>query len=79
MFQDKPDKAGDIGNAVKLTQETVNDFTAMIDGITQSESYDSDVMDIIREEAAGFFSGQRSVDDICSIIQNRATTVVNER
>ena len=79
MFQDKPDKAGDIGNAVKLTQETVNDFTAMIEGITQSESYDSDVMDIIREEAAGFFSGQRSVDDICSIIQNRATTVVNER
>ena len=37
------------------------------------------VMMIVNEEAPGYFEGQRSIEDVCKYIQNRATTVVNER
>lgn len=77
-------KAGQVApevleTAVEITQEHVDSFEKLISGITSSQSWDNDIMDIILEESAGFFAGQRSIDDVCGIIQNRATLVVQER
>jgi hypothetical protein len=35
-------------------------------------------MNIITEEAANYFNGQKSLDETADIIQNRVTTYVNE-
>ena len=77
-------KAGQVApevleTAVEISQTHIDSFEKLISGITSSQSWDSDVMNIILEESAGFFAGQRSIDDVCGIIQNRATLVVQER
>ena len=77
-------KAGQVApevleTAVEISQSHIDSFEKLISGISASQSWDSDVMNIILEESAGFFAGQRSIDDVCGIIQNRATLVVQER
>lgn len=74
-----PEKVGDLSKAVELTQEKADGFEALISTVDHAQSSDTDVMDIILEEAAGFFAGQRSIDDVCKNIQNRASLVVQER
>ena len=38
----------------------------------------SEVLKIINEEAAAYFSGQKSVDEVASIIQSRIKIYVSE-
>lgn len=40
--------------------------------------YDTDLFSIIDEEVQAYFSGQKTVDEVVDIIQNRATTYVSE-
>ena len=40
---------------------------------------DDAIMDIVMEEAAGYFAGQKSIDAVVNTIQNRAQTVLKER
>lgn len=74
-----PEKVGDLSKATELTQESADALEALIISVERAQSSDTDVMDIILEEAAGFFAGQRSIDDVCKNIQNRASLVVQER
>jgi hypothetical protein len=68
------------------TQITINDNTDednerlfnYIKSLTTTTSYDTDLTNIITEEAGAYFSGQKTVDDVADIIQNRATTYINE-
>ncbi len=71
--------ADELDNVLELTQEHADKLEALISSVDSSISWDNDVMNIILEEAAGFFAGQRSVEDVCKNIQNRATLVVQER
>ena len=64
---------------VELSEAQADAMAELISGVTSSQSWDNDIMNIVMEETAGYFAGQRSVDDVCSIIQNRATLVVQER
>lgn len=62
------------------TQEDVDklkDLISRIDGISANQQ-DSNLMNIITEEAEAYFTGQKSLDDVTSIIQSRATIYVNE-
>lgn len=62
------------------TQEDVDklkDLISRIDGISVNQQ-DSNLMNIITEEAEAYFTGQKSLDDVTSIIQSRATIYVNE-
>lgn len=68
-----------LNSSIELTQEHIDSFEKLISSVAASQSWDTDILNIILEEAAGFFAGQRSLDDVCSIIQNRATIVVQER
>ncbi len=61
-----------------LTQEQVADYRALVDSASGVWAYDENVQKIVSEEAAAYFSGDKSLDDVCAIIQNRATTYVNE-
>ena len=57
--------------------DTLKDLIDRIDGISINQQ-DSNLMNIITEEADAYFKGQKSLDDVTSIIQSRATIYVNE-
>ena len=59
--------------------ETYEGLITMIENSHSYASYDTSAMLIILEEAPGYFTGQRSLDDVVKNIQNRCTTIVNER
>ena len=65
------------------SQKTLNDddekgFRALIDGSSGIYGCDPKVWKIISEDAASYFSGDKSLDETCSIIQDRVTTYINE-
>ena len=61
-----------------LTQEQVDDFKAMVDGASVGGNYDTDIMDIINEESAAYFSGDKSAEDVSALIQNRVSIYLGE-
>ena len=64
---------------VKITQEHVDGFRTLVENVSTITSSDPAVLAIIEEEAAAYFADQKSLDEVCSIIQNRTSTIVNER
>ena len=39
---------------------------------------EEEVLNIILEEAAGYFEGHKSVEDVASVVQNRVQLYLNE-
>ena len=62
-----------------LNEEHVATLKIAIESIRESCSSDPSAMMIIQEEAPGYFTGQRTVDEVVNIIQKRAAAVVQER
>lgn len=50
-----------------------------IDAVDSIYSADSELMMIINEEMPAYFTGQKSLDDVIQILNNRATLVIKER
>ncbi len=50
----------------------------IIDNATAVGRYDDDITNIITEEAAPFFEGQKSADEVAEIIQNRVSNYIAE-
>ncbi len=69
----------DSEHPVEITEETVTAFLEILDNIRLVSSSDPNVMAIVLEEAPGYFTGQRSVEEVCANIQKRAKTIVQER
>ena len=61
-----------------LTKEDEEIFRELLSRTGRSLWIDSSLQDIIQEEAEGYFAGDKKLDDVCSVIQNRVTTYVNE-
>ncbi len=62
------------------TEEDLATFEILLQGIsTESTSNDSAIYSIVREEAASYFSGQKSLDEVIDIIQNRVTLYLEEQ
>lgn len=62
-----------------LTQDDVTELKAVIESIHDSCSFDPSALMIIQEEAPGYFTDQRTIDDVVNIIQKRSAAVVQER
>lgn len=71
-----------IGNqSFTITPNTDADNERMMNFIKSVNTvyeYDTDLLKIIDEEVQAYFSGQKSVDEVADIIQNRASTYINE-
>ena len=79
VYYDQTTYIGDTEYTLEpLTQEQVDDFKAMIDGASVAGNYDSDIMDIINEEAEAYFSGDKSAEDVAALIQNRVGIYLGE-
>jgi len=62
-----------------VSEEDIEEVKNLIEHATICGSGDPTLLNIISEEVAAYFAGDRSIDEVLSTIQNRATTVVNEK
>lgn len=60
------------------TEEEAEWITDVIEHCDRVYLYDSQIINIISEEAAAFFEGQKSAEETAEIIQNRVKVYVNE-
>lgn len=61
-----------------LSEADAEYFRRLIYGVTRNSYIDYKMYKIIMEEADAYFSGQRTVDDVASVIQNRVQLYVDE-
>ncbi len=60
------------------TQEEVDAVKALIDSVDGVAGYNEEIGNIITEEAAAYFEGQKTAKDVADIIQSRVKIYVNE-
>lgn len=61
------------------TEEEVNCVMELIEAARPVSTEEDRIVDIIREDAEPFFQGQKSVEEVTDIIQNRVQNYLNER
>lgn len=61
-----------------MTQEEVDKIYNFVASIDQIYYYNESIMNIINEDAAAFFEGQKSAKEVADIIQSRIQIYVNE-
>ena len=76
-YIDRPE-IGKYMGATEVTEEDLKVTRALIENASFSTGGDPAIFDIICEEAAAYFAGDRSLDDVLKNIQNRASIVVKE-
>ena len=62
-----------------VTQEQFDAVMTLIDSTTRCIDFDQNVIDIITEEAAGYFSGGKSVEEASKHIQSRVSLYIQEQ
>jgi ABC-type glycerol-3-phosphate transport system substrate-binding protein len=60
------------------TQEDVDGFYELLDSAVEIIPRSDDLLTIIRQEAAAYFGGSKTVDQVADLIQNRAQIYVSE-
>jgi len=68
-----------VTSAINYYTDDIDALKKVIENIHDSCSTDPSALMIIQEEAPGYFTGQRTLDDVVNIIQKRAAAVVQER
>lgn len=61
-----------------LSDEEVALFESVLNNTNKRSEQDYKLTEIIQEEVQVYFKGDKTVDEICDIIQNRISTYVNE-
>jgi hypothetical protein len=62
----------------KPTRTDIDSLRALIDSATYRSRMNNVILSIIEEEAAPYFAGQKTADEVTKIIQSRATIYVSE-
>ena len=62
-----------------MKQEEYDAFMALYEACANVYSYNDEIMQIILEEAAAFFEGQKTAQETASLIQNRLSLYVSEQ
>ena len=61
------------------TQKQIDDLTALVNGATAvNGAVSQDILNIVREEADAYFSGQKSVEDVAATLQSRMEIYLSE-
>jgi multiple sugar transport system substrate-binding protein len=63
---------------VRMTQEDIDLYMEMTDSISGLMGKDRRIIAIVQEEAAAYFAGAKSAEEVAAIVQDRVTTYVNE-
>ena len=62
-----------------ISQEDVEEYLSLVNSTKKATSLDKEMMEIILEEAEGYFKGKNSLEETTEIIQKRIETYVNEQ
>ncbi len=62
-----------------MTQEQADKLLAVIEGADRAVDMNTTVSGIIREEAAAYFAGQKSVEEVAKLIQSKVSLYVSEQ
>lgn len=60
------------------TRDEIDIVLTVLDGVRLAPEENSEIMNMIREESAAYFAGQKTVDDVAAGIQNRVSLYVDE-
>ncbi|WP_165861336.1 ABC transporter substrate-binding protein [Paenibacillus paeoniae] len=67
------------GAAVKVDEARIERLNGYVNGAIHPVAYQSDkIEEIVYQETLAFFSGQKSAEAVAKLIQNKATTYLNE-
>lgn len=61
-----------------MTEEEIQEFEEFLFSLNQSAVYNEELMNIINEEAAAYYAGQKSAEEVAKVIQSRVRIYVNE-
>ena len=61
-----------------LSQQEADMYIDLVNNTKKSNISDSTIMQIVTEEAEIYFKGDKSLDEVVEIIQNRVQTYVDE-
>lgn len=61
-----------------ITQEEAEEVLAYVKSVEQVHAYNEKLLNIVEEEAAAYFAGQKNAEAVADIIQSRAQIYVNE-
>ena len=62
----------------RISDTEVDQLYAYLKTLNTEAYYDSSIENIIVEEAAAFFAGQKSAKDVAGVIQSRVQIYINE-
>lgn len=62
-----------------IEPEQVEQLRELIASTDKKANYDNSIFDIVNEQAAAFFQGQKSVEEVAKLIQSKANIFVNEQ
>jgi len=63
----------------EVDKAVADNYKKMVESCSVTPSMDTEITIIIFEEIPAYFAGQKSFDDVIKLINNRATTYLNER
>ncbi len=66
-------------NVYAMTQEQADEILGLINATTAVYVYDESILNIISDEAAAYFAGEKSLDDTANMIQSRVNLYVAEQ
>ena len=79
VYVDSMGYIGDVEYRIgELTQEQADAFRDYINNAAVAGTYDQDIMNIITEEAAAYFAGDKTAEEVADLIQNRVTIYLGE-
>ena len=58
--------------SVAMLRDVIASATKMMD-------YDLSIINIVKEEAAAYFAGQKTAQEVCKLIQSKANIYINEQ
>ena len=70
---------GDVEDPFPLvTLAQLDQFKTYVNGAEVTGSYDNDIYEIINEESAAYFAGDKTADEVAKLIQNRVSIYLGE-
>lgn len=79
VFGSDPATGGPATNRMKFTEKDIDNFEAIILSCSRMNSVDAAINLILIEEMPAYFSGQKDLQSVIKIAQDRAQKVVSER
>ena len=62
-----------------LTENQVQQIRELILTTTKVADYNQEILDIVKEQAAPFFAGQKTAEEVAKLVQSKANIYVNEQ